>query len=167
MGTESHDLKKQAIAEINRLVKSGGGRITPRALVEAARGEESALHDYFEWDDSEAAEKYREMQARALLRSCTRREVIEHRKIDIPMYVRDPDADATVQGYIESTKIRTDSDAAREVLVSEFKRAASLIRRAKDLSRYFDLGEDFDGFISAMDILGSRIAERTGANLNA
>lgn len=163
--TEQHDAKQQAITEVNRLAKLGGGRITPRALVDAARDPDSPLHSFFEWDDSEAAEKYREMQARTLLRSCTRREVIHKRRVEIPMYVRDPDCDTTEQGYVETAKIRTDEDAARDLLVAEFKRATALIARARALSAFFELEAEFLDVEESMDLLGRRISERTGAEL--
>ena len=52
-----------AIAEV------GGGDLTPEAVVENARNEESVLHPHFEWDDAAAAEKFRHDQARGLIRS--------------------------------------------------------------------------------------------------
>lgn len=45
-----------------------GGLIRPVDVVEAARDPESALHDCFEWDDSEASHQYRLLQARQLIR---------------------------------------------------------------------------------------------------
>lgn len=46
-------------------LKSG---LTPQAVVDASRRKNSLLHDYFEWDDTIAAEKYRETQASYLIR---------------------------------------------------------------------------------------------------
>jgi len=45
------------------------GRLRPEAVVEAAWEPESALHGYFEWDDAEAAKKYRLHQADYLIRA--------------------------------------------------------------------------------------------------
>lgn len=45
------------------------GALTPRLVVDAARDPEHPLHDRFEWDDALAGEKYREQQARALIRT--------------------------------------------------------------------------------------------------
>lgn len=44
------------------------GRLTPRAIVEDARPDSSPLHAAFEWNDAEAAECWREEQARYLVR---------------------------------------------------------------------------------------------------
>ena len=45
-----------------------GEEATPEQVLEKARDENSELHKCFEWDDSIAAEKYRLVQARQVLR---------------------------------------------------------------------------------------------------
>lgn len=54
----------QALAKI---AQDGGGRLTPPAVVEAARNARSPLHRHFEWDDAKAAQSYRLDQARAII----------------------------------------------------------------------------------------------------
>lgn len=49
-----------------RLAQTGG--LTPKRLVEANRDENAPLHGEFEWDDSIAAEAYRETQAAYIIR---------------------------------------------------------------------------------------------------
>lgn len=61
-------LKERIKRELQRLVDQHGGICTPEQVVEAARDEESPLHDQFDWDDSEAGHKWRVHQARNLLR---------------------------------------------------------------------------------------------------
>ena len=48
------------------LAKSGG--LTPKRLLDASRVEDAPLHNEFEWDDSAAAEAYRESQAAHIIR---------------------------------------------------------------------------------------------------
>lgn len=43
--------------------------LSPKSLLEASRDVNAPLHDEFEWDDSVAAEKYREDQAGAIIRN--------------------------------------------------------------------------------------------------
>lgn len=43
--------------------------ITPKNLVEANRDESAPLHNEFEWNDTKAAEKYRETQAGYIIRN--------------------------------------------------------------------------------------------------
>lgn len=45
-----------------------GGNMTPAAVVEHATPKSSVLHPFFEWRNSEAAQKYREWQARQVIR---------------------------------------------------------------------------------------------------
>lgn len=49
-------------------IKKSKGIITPKLLVVEAKQKSSPLHDCFEWDDSKAAEEYRIVQAREILR---------------------------------------------------------------------------------------------------
>lgn len=45
------------------------GRLTPTAVVDDARPQDAVLHPAFEWNDKVAAERFREDQARYMLRS--------------------------------------------------------------------------------------------------
>jgi len=53
-------------AELERLKREG--KILAADVVEAAKDEDSPLHDCFMWDNSEAAHQYRLLQARNLIR---------------------------------------------------------------------------------------------------
>lgn len=57
----------EALMEIAR---RDGGVVTPAAVIEAAKPEGSPLHGAFTWDDSEAAAKYRVIEAQRLIRRC-------------------------------------------------------------------------------------------------
>ena len=57
----------QAAHELERIRKKFG--LTPRNVVEQSRPDDSPLHGCFEWDDSAAAERYREGQARTIIRA--------------------------------------------------------------------------------------------------
>lgn len=54
--------------ELERLRLENGGTILPEKVVDAARSESSPLHSSFDWNDGEAAEKWRLHQARNLIR---------------------------------------------------------------------------------------------------
>lgn len=58
-----------AAAEMNKLAKED--RLNAKELVEISRPEDAPLHCEFEWDDSIAAEKYREVQGQAMIRHLT------------------------------------------------------------------------------------------------
>lgn len=62
-----HD--KSKTHEISKILKDlfPGGYFTPEDVVNAARPKASPLHEYFEWNDSRAAELYRINQARKII----------------------------------------------------------------------------------------------------
>lgn len=58
-----------AAEELKKIADENGGQLEPRMLVDASRAEDAPLHSLFEWDDTVAAEKYRETQARFIIRN--------------------------------------------------------------------------------------------------
>lgn len=55
-----------AVQELER-IESLYGSLTPENVLDASRPKNALLHNYFEWDDSVAAERHRIQQARVLL----------------------------------------------------------------------------------------------------
>lgn len=55
--------------ELERIRQGNGGALTPEVTVENARPTNSPLHEGFEWNDSIAAEEYRLVQAREIIRA--------------------------------------------------------------------------------------------------
>ena len=60
---------QQAILEMKARTNHS---VTAAMVLDAARAEDSPLHGLFVWDDTEAAEKYRIIQARGFLRAVVR-----------------------------------------------------------------------------------------------
>jgi hypothetical protein len=58
----------QAAGEELERIKHRDGTIVPEAVVDEARPEDAVLHPAFEWEDPVAAEKYRVIQARTLIK---------------------------------------------------------------------------------------------------
>lgn len=56
--------------ELERIRSTHNG-LTPEAVVDESRPEDAPLHPVFQWDDKEAANKYRLIQAQQLIRSIT------------------------------------------------------------------------------------------------
>lgn len=55
--------------ELQRLYQRDG-HLTPEQVVKEAENEASPLHSHFEWDDTEAARKFRLVQAHGLIIRC-------------------------------------------------------------------------------------------------
>lgn len=61
-----HSVKADVAGKICEQLESEG-RLTAKDLVDISRPEDAPLHKEFEWDDTVAAEKYREQQGRVLI----------------------------------------------------------------------------------------------------
>ena len=71
MGNYILGSKKRKVAEEICAKLNAEDRLTAHNLVEVSRPEDAPLHSEFEWDDSIAGEKYREHQARNIIRHIT------------------------------------------------------------------------------------------------
>ncbi len=80
-------LKKdtQKVGEELESIKSKEN-LTPFNIVERARNKKSILNKYFEWDDSEAAEKYRLQQARNIVNHVIEIVVIKGNRVEEKAY---------------------------------------------------------------------------------
>lgn len=59
-----------AMAELER-IREKRGQLKPEYVVEESKDENAILHNIFQWDDTIAAQKWREHQASALIRNIT------------------------------------------------------------------------------------------------
>lgn len=134
------------LQELDRVAAANGGRLTPDAVVADARdNKDSKLSALFDFDDvAAAAHQHWLNQARQIIRSVQYEYRTETRTVNAPAYVRDPDMAGDEQGYASVRILRTDADRAREALLYEFGRAASLLQRARDLAVVFELQDEVD-----------------------
>jgi hypothetical protein len=127
--------------ELQRMIGQAG-HLTPEAVVNEARSEDSPLHTFFEWDDDIAAEKYRLVQARTLIRIV--REEIGEEDDGEPKYVR---------AYVSARHVGREETgylATREVLqspVSEAILLRSLKREITGLQKKYGHLQEFGAII--------------------
>ena len=57
----------QQAGEYMEMIRRQRGQLTPAILLEESRSEDALLHNCFEWNDTEAAEKYRLNQSRLFI----------------------------------------------------------------------------------------------------
>lgn len=140
-----YDAPAQQVGEmLDELSRSASG-LTPQTLVDANRAEGTLLHDVFEWRDDIAAEKYRQEQARAIIRN-----------IVIVEQTTDEEERAPVRGYVsapggESRYVTMQSalteEKFRAKLLEDAKRDAKLFtakyRRLNELASVTDAMERF------------------------
>jgi hypothetical protein len=144
-------------ARLSEICRNNGGLLTADAVLADAKSPKSPLHGEFIWNDREAAHKHRLEVARNLIASV--RVVIEtsERSIRAVAYVRDPRSKTRDQGYVETVRVRQDGDYAREVLIEEFSRAASVLRRAYELADALELRQETEKIIARVDTVLNRL----------
>jgi hypothetical protein len=122
--------------------KDRNGRITPKAVVQAAANPKSVLHAEFEWDMEKAAHQAWEARARELIRSVKFIVHYEDKVVAAPYYVSDPSADES--SYVQTAKIAKSKSASTRVLSAEVDRIKSLVTRARSLAIAFGLEPSFE-----------------------
>ena len=65
-----HGVGANTAGAVCEQLEAAGG-LTAKSLLDASRPEDAPLHSEFEWNDSVAAERYREDQARSIIRHLT------------------------------------------------------------------------------------------------
>ncbi len=132
--------------QLEAIKEKNGGMLTPEAVVTHARAATSALHAYFEWDDSVAAAKHRLEQSRYLIRHLVVREVetpqLAHKPIRAFVHVEKRDADGREKsGYLGVREALSDHEIRAQLLrraLSELKTWQTRYTEMQELARVFD-----------------------------
>ena len=159
--TEPGEQKRKLAAIKKRLseLNAKHGHLTAEMVLNDARDPRSPLHDRFEWDDSTAAEAYRIIQARVLIKTIRYEcRVVKAPAMRVPEYVRDPKQAGRCQGYIAVP--RTDKDAAQDFLLDELDRALGLLRRAQAYASDTNQKAVAKALGAAVDLLEPFVANR-------
>lgn len=130
-----------AIAEIEALVLSNNGRISPEDIVEYARDPSTALHSRFEWDDSEASRLYRIQQARDILRISVRVMPGSNTSTRVFVSLKGDRGDTASGSYRMMVDVLTDDDLREKLLSQAYDDFVSWKKRyehLKDLVPVFD-----------------------------
>jgi hypothetical protein len=150
---DDREIVKQTLYE---LAEANEGRIEPDLVVEAARDESSPLHRLFTWDDSQAAERYRLLQAGALIRrikiTVLRSDPVTNsirvenvRAIESPATERDRKGEASKGGsYIRTAKIAKDPELRASMVATALVELTAIRKRYARLSELSGVWEAID-----------------------
>lgn len=133
-------------------------QLTPARVVEAARNPKSAMHSHFDWDDASAAQKYREDQARTLIRSFE----IEFRGggttiFHVQEFVEDPRKPEKEQGYISFSTIKSDKQLRREFMDRELMMAEVHVNRTRQFAGALKLLPEVEEIEESLADLRSKV----------
>lgn len=154
-------------ADIEALLLRNEGRISPAILVDAARPKSSPFHDLFEWDNDEAADKYRLAQAAALIRrwkGTIIRMQAETREVHISTTrrVQSPAGERAkgAASYSRVEDIMADKSRRADMLETVIRELAAYRRRHAALIELADVWAAIDGVI---DVYGG---DKPGASIS-
>ena len=111
-------------------IREKHGRLDAEVIVAEARSKKSPLHEIFEWNDSIAAKKYREEQARLLCRSV----VVIKNDIVIGNALIAIDVGEPLKDYVPASLLRTMPDERLRALEDVRAALKGLHKRYKYLS---------------------------------
>lgn len=147
-GARFGNKKAQVYGEcIEALCERSDAPVSPYTIVAEARKKRSPLHAAFEWDDTVAANKYRVVQARHLIKHIV--VVVEDdngEKEEMPAFYNVVQADDGTRGYTSILTVQAEPDYQRQVIAAAIKQlaiwqkrygqynklASAMIRRAID-----------------------------------
>jgi len=140
-----------------RAIEDERGRVTAENLLDVAQDVDHPLHDEFEWDNDKAGHQHRLHQARKLISSVRVIVVHETKRVSTVGYVHDPSIPPNEPGYISTTRLKTEFEAAQEAILVEITRVQAALERAREIASALDLISEFDDALRAMLELRSRI----------
>jgi hypothetical protein len=135
------------------------GRLTPDDVVNEARNPDSPLHDQFEWDLERAAMNTWIRQARELITSVKVQILTQSVVLHVPRYLRDPDTDKSLQGYVAIPKLMTDKERAKRALLQEFERATQILSRAAEYAAALGFSGEIPRLMHQVSSLAERLRE--------
>lgn len=102
--------------ELEVIAEKHNGFVRPIDVVEYASDPDTALHNEFEWDDTEAARKYRLHQARNILHVYVRMETPPGKESEVRVFVSLPSNRNEEGGYRPTARVMNDKEARAELL---------------------------------------------------
>lgn len=117
---------------LERIQQQGAGTITPQVVIENARDKESPLHRCFEWRDDVAAERFRENQARQVIRSIRVVYEIDGQKSEpMRVFVNFDATDETARSYMAVATVMADAELFERARQQLLREATAMTERYK------------------------------------
>jgi hypothetical protein len=144
----------EAGKEFERIEKENG-KVTAENLLDSARPENSVMHDCFEWNDTEAAEKYRLLEAKNVINQLVK--VVVKKDSEQPREQRayvniNPQRGFGIKGdYISIERAMSEEETRKIVLKRALEELSAYKRKYQEfseLSKVFsaidELGKEFE-----------------------
>lgn len=146
--------RKDTVLVVRELkaIESDLGLITPKEVVRRAKGTKSPLHPFFEWDDSKAAGKYREVQARQLICAVYVRNAEKEDAENVRAFVNIKaesvsDGGPQLQGYISAGTMLANPSLQEQVLAYARNQLVGWRLRFGHLEAFLGIAREIDKVI--------------------
>jgi len=134
----------KVVKELESIRKKHGGVLRPKDVVAFAENPKTELHRKFEWDDSEAAKKYRLEQARYLIRFTVT--LVGEDPEPFQMYYSIQEDRPAGDSYRHIVDVMSDKELKAKMLSQAFREADAWSKR---YSRFEELAGVFDAIAKA------------------
>lgn len=150
--------------EVLKVVAGMDDKAAPRALLEAAKSPDNPLHDYFTWDDSEAAERYRLAQAGTLfrrvklqiVRADPERREVAFETVRAVTSVPSDRSKTDSASYGRTTSVMNDEDRRASVLRGIVRDLIALRRKYATYSELHDIWVVIDDAAEVYEVAGKK-----------
>ena len=144
--TRNEELRKEL-----KVIASRKAGLNPATLLSVAKNPRSTLHQYFTWDDTEAARKYREFQAYALIRRVkVTIETHDNKEITIRAFwpVKQVEKDGTIDygkrgNYHRIDNAYDDKEALKQIMENAKGELESFSKKYSQLENILGFSEVF------------------------
>jgi hypothetical protein len=135
------------------------GETTPDRVFAAAKDPSSPLHDEFIWDGETAVRELGLETAARLIRLIKVEIVVDSVKIAAPYYVSDP-RDNEERNYVRLQDVKRSDDMAKAVMLDELSRIESALNRARAISGFLEMTNEFETMLSSVVSIRARIGAK-------
>lgn len=150
----SFNVPAQKAGEVFEKIEKRDGALTPMAVVDEARPEDSVLHKVFEWNDAKAAEKYRLVQAGNIIRCIVRLPEKQEEKVTRAFVNIKPIDDRQKEpGTYMNVRSAFENPESREVVLSNARYEMRLFKRK--YSQLLELSKVFAAIDEVLEEVGT------------
>jgi tetrahydromethanopterin S-methyltransferase subunit A len=128
--------------ELETVRAKNNGVLEAADVVNFARKKDSALHRYFEWNDSYAAELYRIEQARKIIRVCVCVDEVTQERTRV--YVSLPKGGSEREGYRTIVDVMNDEDLTQQLIDAALKDLQFFSNKYRSISNIAKVKPVFD-----------------------
>jgi hypothetical protein len=142
---ERFPVKAQVAGEELERIQEVYNGISPQVVVEESKPEDATLHKCFEWNDTKAADKYREQQARVLIANIVTVKLEEEQEEIKPVraFINVVDCDEPAK-YVSLNTALNDENYRRQMLDNALKELISFKQKYKDLQELTEIFQAID-----------------------